>query len=161
MQPIDSTHNRWIVISTLLFGLAFDSISWHTDINGLIPNLTPLILLYWVMALSPSNFLPTAFMFGLLHDVLFHTGLGTYALIYVLLVYPMLHFRLQLRNKSLLQISLFIGLWIVAHQLLVWLFAKPGAMSQINFWLAPLVATLLWPLVFISLRTLRRYASIR
>jgi rod shape-determining protein MreD len=157
------SHNRWLVLMTLLFGVLFDSISWSSSWGMAFPDLTPLILLYWVMALANSNFLLTAFFFGILHDVLYHTGLGTYALIYCLLVYPMLHVRLQLRNKTLLQISLFIGVWMLAHQLLVWLITPANHLAgqNIAFWLAALVSALLWPLIFMLLRTLRRNAHIR
>lgn len=157
------SNNRWIVFVTLLAGVLLDSISWSANWGVVVPDITPLILLYWVMALANSNFIITAFFFGLLHDVLYHTGMGTYALIYCILVYPMLHVRLQLRNKTLLQMALFIGSWMFAHQLLIWLAtpAKHIAGENIAFWLAALVAAFLWPLIFILLRTLRRNAHVR
>lgn len=157
------SHHRWLVFATLLFGVLLDSISWPTSWGMIVPDVTPLILLYWVMALASSNFLVTAFFFGLLHDVLYHTGMGTYALIYCLMIYPMLHVRLQLRNKTLLQMALFMGVWMLIHQLLVWLMTPANQMATQNmaFWLAALVSALIWPLIFILLRTLRRNAHIR
>jgi rod shape-determining protein MreD len=157
------SHNRWLVFATLLLGVLLDSISWPSGWGVVVPDVTPLILLYWVMALANSNFLITAFFFGLLHDVLYHTGMGTYALIYCLMVYPLLHVRLQLRNKTLLQMALFMGGWMLVHQLLVWLITPANhlAAHNIAFWLAALVSALIWPLIFILLRTLRRNAHIR
>lgn len=157
------SHNRWVVFATLLLGVLLDSISWSADWGVVVPDVTPLILLYWVMALANSNFLATAFFFGLLHDVLYHTGMGTYALIYCLLVYPMLHVRLQLRNKTLLHMSFFIGSWMLVHQLLIWFITPANHVAGHNlaFWLAALVGALLWPLIFILLRTLRRNALVR
>jgi rod shape-determining protein MreD len=156
-------HNRWVVFASLLFGVLLDSISWPSPLGLIIPDVTPLILFYWVMALANSNFLLTAFFFGLLHDVLYHTGMGTYALIYCLLVYPLLHVRLQVRNKTLLHMSLFMGMWMLAHQLLVWLLTPANhiAGQHASFWLASLLSVLLWPLLFILLRVLRRNAFVR
>lgn len=50
------SHNRWLVFATLLFGVLFDSISWPNGWGVVVPDVTPLILLYWVMALANSNF---------------------------------------------------------------------------------------------------------
>lgn len=158
----DAVHNRWLVVLTLLAGLLLDSISWPRPWGLAVPDLTPLILLYWVMALANSNFLLTAFVFGILHDVLYHTGLGTYALIYLLMVYPMLHVRLQLRNKTLLHMSLFLGLWMLGHQLLAWLLTPASMTGSSNpaYWLAAATAMLIWPALFQLLRTIRRSAKI-
>jgi rod shape-determining protein MreD len=156
-------HNRWLIHLTLLVGLGIDSLSWSAPWGNAIPDVTPMILLYWVMALSNSNFFITAFLFGLFHDVIYHAGFGSYAMIYLLMVYPMLQVRLQLRNKTLLQMAWFIGLWLVLHQVLVWLMtpAKNGIGFDLSFWLAALMGMMLWPLLFISLRSLRRRAHIR
>jgi rod shape-determining protein MreD len=158
-----TSYRRWIVFATLLLGVLLDSISWPMPWGIAVPDITPLILLYWVMALANSNFLLTAFFFGLLHDVLYHTGMGTYALIYCLLIYPLLHVRLQIRNKTLLQISFFMGIWMFMHQLLVWLLTPANYVADQNsaFWLSVVVSVFLWPLIFISLRTLRRNMHIR
>lgn len=157
------SHNRWVVFSSLLMGVLLDSISWSGDWGVAIPDVTPLILLYWVMAIATNNFLVTAFFFGLLHDVLYHTGMGTYALIYCFLLYPMLHLRLQIRNKTLVQMSLFIGVWMLAHQVLVWLITPANhlAMENIAFWFAIPISILLWSFIFLSLRVLRRNMNVR
>lgn len=158
------THNRWLVWITLSFGVLIDSISWSKSITLIIPDVTPLILLYWVLALERSNFLFTAVILGLFHDVLYHTHLGSYSLIYILLIYPVLHTRLQIRNLTLLQISLLIAPWFALHQLLVWLLTTASNLSTdflLYFASAVLTATVMWPFLFTTLRGIRRSAKIR
>ncbi len=158
------THNRWLVWLTLIFGLLIDSISWSKPLSLSVPDITPLILLYWVLALERSNFLLVALLLGLFHDVLYHTHLGSYSLIYILLIYPVLHSRLQIRNLTLLQISLLVAPWFAVHQLLVWLLTTASNLTLeflIYFASAIIMATVIWPFIFIVLRGIRRSANIR
>jgi rod shape-determining protein MreD len=157
-------HQRhWVIWLTLLLGIIIDSFNWPAHWSAAIPDLTPLVLLYWVMAIAQRNFIITAVILGIAHDVLYHSSLGSHALIYLALLYPMLFIRLQLRNGTLFQMSLIVGLWMLAHQVLSWLLhlGRIGSEQQLSFWLASLVAMLLWPLLFISLRSLRRHMRVR
>lgn len=157
------THNRWLLVLTLLVGLLLDSIAWPRPWGVSVPDITPLILLYWVLALEKNNFIVTTFVLGILHDALYHTGLGTYALIYLVLIYPMLHLRLQIRNKTLFQMSLIVGVWLAVHQALVWLLTPAIHMKEqlVYFTYAIIVGMMLWPSLFLLLRALRRSAKIR
>jgi rod shape-determining protein MreD len=158
------THNRWLVWLTLVFAILIDSISWSKHISLAIPDITPLILLYWVLALEKSNFLLTAVILGLFHDALYHTHLGTYSLIYAILIYPVLHLRLQIRNLTLLQISLLVAPWFALHQLLIWLLTTASNLSSeslLYFMSAIMIAVMLWPWLFLMLRSIRRAAKIR
>jgi rod shape-determining protein MreD len=159
----NNAQHHWVIWASLVISSIMDSINWPNPWGMAVPDLTPLVLLYWIMAINSTNFIITTMIFGIMHDVLYHTGLGTYALIYLLLVFPMLHIKLQLRNTTLLHMSLFIGLWMLAHQFLVWLLTAANhiTLSTISFWVAALIGTLLWPLIFISLRTLRRQMRVR
>lgn len=158
-----NSQHHWVIWLTLLLGVTIDSLSGTVNWNLIFPDITPLILLYWVMAINQRNFIITSFIVGIAHDVLNHSGLGTYAIIYLLMIYPMLHLRLRLRNTTLLQMSLIMGLWMLAHQLLIWLMASTSRFSvdNIAFWSSAIVATLLWPLIFIMLRTLRRQMRVK
>lgn len=157
-HPHHSHQRHWVIWLTLLLGLIVDRINWPSDWALIIPNLTPLILFYWVIAIAQRNFVVTATVIGIAHDVLFHSNLGAYALIYLLLIYPLLHMRLQLRNTTLFQMSLIVGFWMLIHQGLIWLInlGKSPNGHELTFWLSALTATLLWPLLFISLRSLRK-----
>jgi rod shape-determining protein MreD len=156
-------HRQWVIWLTLLFGVMMDSFNWRDPWSAAIPNISPLILLYWVLAIAQRNFIITAVIIGIIHDVLYHTSLGSHALIYLGLLYPILYVRLQLRNTTLFQMSLIVGLWMLAHQALSWILhlGRIGSEQQLSFWLASLVAMFLWPLVFISLRMLRRHMRVR
>lgn len=150
--------NHWVIWVTLLLGLVIDHINLPNQLNLLLPSFTSLILFYWVLAISKRTFLITAIIIGILHDALLNTPLGSHGVIYLLLIYPILHIRLQLRNAFLLQMSLFVGFWMLLHQALIWLF-NLGRINQedlLLFWLAPVVTVLLWPLLFIILRTIRK-----
>jgi cell shape-determining protein MreD len=56
-----------------------------------------------------------------------------------------------------------MGIWMFMHQLLVWLLTPANYVADQNsaFWLSVVVSVFLWPLIFISLRTLRRNMHIR
>ncbi len=163
-EGAQANHQRhWIIWLTFVVALIFDGLSWPQDWATAIPSLTPLVLLYWVMAIAQRNFVITAFILGILHDVLYHSSLGAHALVYLALLYPILHIRLPLRNSTLFQMSLMVGLWMLMHQALIWLLhlGRLSQDQQLAFWLASVVAMLLWPLVFISLRSLRRQMRVR
>jgi rod shape-determining protein MreD len=163
-EGAQANHQRhWIVWLTLIISVIVDSFNWPAHWSAAIPDLTPLILLYWVMAIAQRNFIITAVILGIVHDVLYHSSLGSHALIYLLLLYPILYIRLQLRNGTLFQMSVIVGLWMFAHQLLSWLLhlGRISHDQQVSFWLASVVAMLLWPIIFISLRSLRRRMRVR
>lgn len=155
--------HHWVIWLTLIVGLILDSLNWPSSWGYAVPDVTPLILLYWVMAIAQRNFIITALLLGLVHDLLYHSSLGSHSLVYLALLYPILHIRLRLRNSTLFQMSLFIGIWMLGHQSLNWLL-NLGRLPEehlASFWLASIVAMLLWPLLFISLRGLRRHMRVR
>lgn len=163
-EGAQANHQRhWVMWLTLLLATLIDSVNWPAYWSNAIPDLTPLVLLYWVMAIAQRNFIVTTVILGVIHDVLYHSSLGSHALIYLALLYPILFIRLQLRNGTLFQMSLVVGLWMLAHQALSWLLhlGRIGNDQLIAFWLASLVAMLLWPLLYISLRSLRRHMRVR
>lgn len=159
-----SNHQRhWIIWLTFVVSLIIDSITWPHAWGIAIPDITPLVLFYWVLAISQKSFVVTATLLGMIHDILYLSSLGTHAIVYLILLYPLLHIRLQLRNMTLFQMSIVMGFFVLIHQVLLWLFhwGKLSAEQQLPYLLASLVAIFIWPLLFISLRSLRRNMRIR
>jgi rod shape-determining protein MreD len=122
------------------------------------PSWYILVLIYWVMALPQRVGVGHAWLLGIAMDVVTGTLLGQHSigLSIVAFVVHQIHLRLRLFplwQQSLMILPLLllergIGFWGmgVTHQPLPYL----------DYWLAPFVAILFWPWLYILLRDVRR-----
>ncbi len=116
-----------------------------------------LVLGYWALEAPQRVGLGYAFAIGVLADLMFGTVFGEHALRLTILLFLLLRFRARLRffplsQQALAMFALLINDRIVAAA--VRLFIGEGP-PPIEFWLSPLVGTLLWPWLFLLLDDLR------
>ena len=124
------------------------------------PEWVLLTVMYWSMALPRSVGIGYAWVVGLLMDVLFGGALGVLAFSYALVVYLILHFHLQLRQFPLWQQALsLMSLILLVH--IVTASMTSATSSWLSWFPAALTSTLLWPLVHVFLRTVRRTFNVR
>jgi len=117
------------------------------------PDWLALVLIYWGMALPDRVGLGTAWLLGLLLDVLTGTILGAHALALVLIAYVVQRFYLQLRAFPVWQQSFFLLFLLALYQLpLIWLLALGAQHQPILAWQTIISGSLMWPLIFASLR---------
>jgi len=113
----------------------------------------------------PSRFgLGLAWLFALLLDVSQGTLLGQHAFALLPILYLVLRMHRQIRASSFPQQAIFVFFLLLFKQLLVlWVDGIVGRSVE-DLWLyftPSLIGMLLWPIVFIILRDIRRSLQIR
>ena len=129
------------------------------ELGFLRPDWVAMVLVYWIIALPHRVGIPTAWLTGIAMDVLLGSLIGLHALSYVLIAYAAASLYQRLRMFSvwqqasvlfaLLGLNILVGFWIESIAGLVdW-----------SFWylLSALSGAFLWPWVFLTLRSLRRW----
>jgi rod shape-determining protein MreD len=132
------------------------------EVSLLNPDWVLLFLLYWNMAIPDRVGVGAAWFTGLLTDVLTGRMLGQHALAYAVAAYICIRLHRQLRLYPLYQQALSVLLFQLLSQLLVFWTQNIKAANALglSYWLPSLVGALLWPLVFLGLRRLRRRFNI-
>ena len=147
-----------LLLLTLCLGLALTVMPLPQVVEPARPYWVAMILIYWNLESGRLRYLGQAFVLGLALDLLTGTLLGQHALGLVILVFLLERFRNRIRFFPpwqqamavfvLLLNERIIQLWIILltdHGWPVW-----------TWWLAPLVAMLFWPWLFLVLDSLRR-----
>lgn len=156
----DQSQGAYIIILSILFAMILMLIPLPDSMRILRPEWVLLTVMYWSMALPRSVGIGYAWVVGLLMDVLFGGALGVLAFSYALVVYLILHFHLQLRQFPLWQQALsLMSLILLVH--IVTASMTSATSSWLSWFPAALTSTLLWPLVHVFLRTVRRTFNVR
>jgi rod shape-determining protein MreD len=126
------------------------------------PDWVVLALIYWSVALPDRFGVFTAFAVGLFTDVLTGHLLGQSALIYSILIYLAMRQHRRLRQFPIAQQCSFIFFCLLCGQSLVFGMESMQVANRlpVSFWYPVVTGTLVWPLVFRLLRTLRVFARI-
>lgn len=116
------------------------------------PPWIALSLVYWGLRDDTRVGLKTAFVLGLLLDVLTGTVLGEHAAALCILVYVVAKLRLMIRVYPLVQQTLSVFLMLFLYQLvIIWLYNMLGDVRGAGlFWLPAVTGMLFWPL-FVAL----------
>ncbi|HEY0924418.1 MULTISPECIES: rod shape-determining protein MreD [Rheinheimera] len=127
------------------------------------PDWVLLVLMYWAMALPQRISVGTAFFSGFIVDVLVGTVLGVNALAFSVVIFIVAQHHLKIRNFSVVQQSLLLGLLLALYQLLLfWLSHFLTGVYFMPQYLWPVVTGMLvWPWLFWLLRRYRRQLKIQ
>ena len=141
---------NFILISlTFFLALSLSIIPMPLDMLWLRPAWVALTLIYWVIMMPNQINVGIAWMLGLLMDLLNGTFLGEYALVLALMAFFTVKLQRQLRLFPLLQQMMWLFLFILVYQFL--LFIIQGISGQLilnwQFWLVPVSSMLLWPIL--------------
>ncbi len=122
------------------------------------PNWTLLVLIYWVLALPTRVNVLLAWLIGFIIDVLLGSVLGVNAFATALVVYVTVNNFQKIRNFSLLQQSIIVGVFIALYHLTVFWIQR--FVIDVDFsisYLKPVLTSMpIWPVVFLLLRKIRR-----
>jgi rod shape-determining protein MreD len=120
------------------------------------PDWLALVLIYWCMAIPDRVGMGTAWVLGLLLDVLTGTILGLHALALVLIAYLVQRFYLQLRAFPVWQQSFILLFLLTIYQLpLFWLSGWGARRDPALAWQAIISGSLVWPWIFALMRSLQ------
>ena len=122
------------------------------------PDWVALVILYWVIALPHRVGMISAWLIGLLMDVLMGSLLGQHALSYVVLAYIAANLYQRLRMFAVWQQALVVFAMLGLNELLNFWVESIAGLADWSPWnlLPALSGALLWPWAFLLLRSLRR-----
>jgi len=156
-------HGLWVIFLTFFIAYLLAIVPFPSWAMSYRPEWVPLVLIYWVMALPYRVGIGSAWVAGLLLDILEGSILGLNALALVILAYITLSLHKRLRMFSLSQQSgLIIALVGLNLMICQWLQLATGqtVASNMVFLMAAISSALVWPLLFQVLRQLRRSFSV-
>lgn len=156
-------HGKGSIYLTLIAAIWLAMIPLPASIDSFRPDWVALAVLYWSIALPHQIGVLSAWVVGLLMDMMLGSTLGIHALGMSVIAYISGTYYHIIRNSSVWQQSLMMGALIFVSQLLVFwiehLFATPR-MNPRFLW-AAVSSTLVWPSVYLLLRYIRRRFNIR
>ena len=126
------------------------------------PDWTQLFLIYWILAAPLSIGLLSSWVVGLVLDVVLGSTLGINALMYTLISYLVFKIHHIARYITVFQQSIvIIVILLIKFTLVLWIDSILNINNyNISLYWSCLTSALCWPLVFYSLRVVRRKYNI-
>ena len=151
------TPSAWMLYGSLFCGLLVLVLPLPLGLNLARPYLLAMLLCYWLLEAPDNVGLGTAFLVGLLGDIVAGTLLGEQAMRLVVLAFLVQRFRARLRFFPLWQQALAIGGLLLNDRVVSAAVHTALGTPQLPwaFWWAPLLGLALWTPVFLLLDTLR------
>ena len=149
-----------IILITIVLGL-FISLT-TLPLGYYAPEWMLLVITYWAIALPSNNKLFLAFLIGIIVDIVYGQVLGISSLFYVLLIYIILRLYNSLRYMTIAQQAVVLFIFIFLKQnLLVWAyFIIDRNIDYQALLVGSFVSALIWPLIYYTLRFIRRKFNI-
>jgi len=146
-----------VIVLTLAAAMALSLVYLPSTLDAMRPYWVALIIVYWCLETQDRISLGSAFIIGVLLDLLSGSLLGLHALSLVILVYLVTRFRARIRFFPPWQQALSVfALLLNDRIILLWIIVLRGdPLPSLSFWLPPIVGTLLWPWLFLLLDRVR------
>lgn len=154
-----------LLILIFIFAVAFvlEIMPWPLGFQGLRPAWVALVLIYWALALPDKISVGTAFLAGIVWDVILGSILGIHALVLSVAIYFVAKYHLILRNLSLWLQSILVMLYIALIRFAIFFieFILHSAEFNAQEILGAAISGVLWPWVFLLMRHIRRSLHLR
>jgi rod shape-determining protein MreD len=153
-----SLASRLIMFLTLLVALLASIMPLPLSVDAFRPDWVLVVLLYWCLALPARVNVISAWVMGFILDVLLGSTLGVHAGAMAISVYIVAGNFQKIRNFSVWQQALIIGVLSALYHLIVfWLQRFLTDAVFLPSYLYPVFTTIiLWPWAFLLLRKIRR-----
>ena len=155
---LSESNNRWVIVLSFLVALWLAVLPLPVWAQWGRPEPVAMVLIYWVIALPERVGIGVAWVVGLTLDILEGAALGQNALALSMLAYVGLILYQRLRMFTPLQQSGVVFVMVGLNQLLCnWVQTLFGIVAPNMLFLLPaVISALLWPLLSVFLRLLRR-----
>ena len=157
------TPSRWLVYASLFVGLLFAIMPLPEAISPARPYLLGMLIVYWLMEAPLLVGMGTSFLAGVLADLTSASLLGEQALRLVVMAFLVQRFRARLRFFPLWQQAAGVGLLLFNDRVVVALIRLVTGSPPLPLlgWLAPVLAMVLWPWLFVLIDMARLRARER
>lgn len=154
-----------ILVLVLIFIVAFvlEIMPWPAGFQGLRPTWVVLVLIYWALALPNKISVGTAFIAGIIWDLILGSILGVHALVLSVAIYFVAKYHLILRNLSLWLQGVLVIAYIAVIRFLIFFveLVLHGAEFNQQELLGAVISGVLWPWIFLLMRQIRRGLHLR
>lgn len=154
-----------LLVLAFIFVIAFvlEIMPWPVGFQGLRPTWIALLLIYWSLALPDRISVGTAFLAGIVWDLILGSILGIHALVLSVAIYFVAKHHLILRNLSLWLQSLLVMLYVVLIRFFIFFveLVLHGAEFNQQELLGAVISGILWPWIFLLMRQIRRGLNLR
>lgn len=149
--------SRSLMLLTVAAAMALSLLPMPELLSPLKPYWVALVIIYWSLETRDMLSLGTAFLIGLLLDILSGSLLGMHALSLLVMVFLVQRFRNRLRFFPAWQQALSVlGLLVNDRIILIWITALLGEpLPTWQYWLPPMIGLAIWPWLFLLLDSLR------
>ena len=149
---------HYVIAITIIAALVLQIVPLPTQADTYRPDWVLVVLAYWTMALPHRVNVGVAFLSGVALDILLGTPLGVHSLVLCLCVYILAANYQRLRNYSVWQQCIVIGLLSAFYHLVsFWLLHLINDIFfRYDYMLPVITSMVIWPWVFWLLRKLRR-----
>ncbi|AAP96116.1 rod shape-determining protein MreD [[Haemophilus] ducreyi] len=151
------------VISIFIISFVLEIMPWPISLQGLRPTWIVLVLIYWALALPDKMSVGTAFIAGIVWDLVLGSILGIHALVLSIAIYFIAKYHLILRNLSLWLQAILVMLYIIAIRFFIFfveLVLHSADFNQQEI-LGAVISGILWPWIFLLMRHIRRQLGLR
>ncbi len=154
-----------ILVLVAIFVVAFvlEIMPWPADFKGFRPTWVVLVLIYWALALPNKVSVGTAFVAGIVWDLILGSILGVHALVLSVGIYFVAKYHLILRNLSLWLQSLLVIVYIILIRFMIFFIEWVLHSAEFNAQelIGALISGILWPWIFLLMRHIRRGLHLR
>lgn len=156
-------NNGIIILLTLLLALIATIIPMPLSVDAFRPDWVIVVLVYWCLACPSRVNVITAWVIGFLLDVLLGSVLGIHAASLAISVFIIIENFQKIRNFSIWQQALIVGLVTALYHLLVFWMQRFlfDAVFLSSYIYPAITTTILWPWAFLLLRRIRRHFKIK
>jgi len=148
-----SRESRSLVVLTVMAAVLLSLLPLPEVLTPFKPYWVAMVVIYWSLETPDTIGLGTAFLTGIVLDVLSGSLMGMHALSLVIMVFLVQRFRPRLRFFPPWQQALSVLALLVNDRIiLIWITALLGEpLPTWKYWLPPLIALALWPWLFLLL----------
>lgn len=149
----------WIIVFSFFAALLLSILPLPGWLQWGRPEWVAMVLIHWIIVMPERVGITIAWVVGLVLDVLEGTALGQNAFALSVMAYVVLLLYQRVRMFSLWQQAGVVFVLVGLNQLIGnWVQTLQGSQSPNLLFLLPAIASaLLWPVVSVTLRTLRHY----
>jgi rod shape-determining protein MreD len=155
-------HNRMGIYLSFVVALILTLLPMPDWTIWLRPAWVLLVLIYWAMTVPNKVGVGSAWVMGLIVDLLQGTLLGEHALAFTFVIYLVNRIHIRLSMYPLMQQGLSILGFVLIYQFII--FCIQGFIGEIPrshlYWLASLTSMILWPWLYVLMRDWRRWFNV-
>lgn len=155
-------HSWFVIFMTLMMALVLAMLPMPDWTIWLRPAWVLLVLIYWAMNVPYRVSVGTAFLIGLLVDLLNGTLLGEHALAFTTVIYIVNRLHIRLRMYPIIQQGFSIFFFVLLYQFI--LYCCQGFIGKLPtshlYWLSSVTSMLLWPWLFVLMSDFRRWFKV-